>query len=88
MAQMKADPLRKLVEQGKAMPANNGPGRFPIRNQADLEKAIRAVGRVRPSTDEARAKVRLFIVKRARELNLTKMIPDTWNQSDGSLKTG
>lgn len=61
-------------------------GRFPIRNAGDLANAIRAVGRVKPATEEARAAVRRHIIKRARALNLAKQIPDSWN-SDGTLKT-
>lgn len=88
MAQPNADEMRALVEKGKAMPAPSrpGPGKFPIRNGQDLENAIRAVGRVRPNTDEARAQVRRFILKRARELNLPSVIPANWN-ADGSLKS-
>lgn len=82
------DEMRNLVKQGKAMPAPNQdrPGRFQIRNGDDLANAIRAVGRVRPNTDEARAKVRRFIISRARALNLSSRIPDAWN-ADGSLKS-
>jgi hypothetical protein len=82
-----ADDMRRLVKQGKAMPAPGQarPGRFQIRNGGDLHNAILAVGRVQPATDEARAKVRRFIIKRARELNLPNRIPDNWN-ADGSLK--
>ena len=76
----------RLAKQGKAMPSDDGGGRFPIRNRADLLRAIQAVGRVRPNTEEARAKVRRFIIKRARELGLTSLIPDSW-ASDGSLKS-
>jgi hypothetical protein len=87
MADYSADPLRKLVKQGKAMPApgQDRPGRFPIKDRADLENAIRAVGRVTGGEPE-RQKVRRFILKRARELNLTQLIPDTW-AADGSLKS-
>ncbi|MFD5384250.1 hypothetical protein ACFWMG_04635 [Streptomyces sp. NPDC127074] len=67
-------------------PDQDRPGRFQIRNRADLENAIRAVGRVRPNTEEARVKVRRFILKRARELNLTSLIPSNW-AADGSLKS-
>lgn len=83
----RADPLRKLVEQGKAMraPGQSRPGRFPIATRADLENAIRAVGRVNGGEAE-RAKVRRFIMRRARELDLAELIPDTWN-ADGSLKS-
>jgi hypothetical protein len=84
-----ADRMRQLIGQGKAMPApgQDRPGRFQVENEADLDRAIRAVGRVRPATDEARAAVRRFLIKRAGELNLSSMIPDTWN-ADGSLKPG
>lgn len=88
MAQPDADKMRDLVKQGKAMhtpPDDDRPGRFPIANREDLLNAIRAVGRVQPNTEEARAAVRRFILKRARELNLTNLIPSTW-AADGSLK--
>lgn len=84
---VKADPLRQLVKQGRAMsaPGQDRPGRFPIRDRGDLENAIRAVGRVNGGEQE-RAKVRRFIVKRARELKLSQLVPDSW-ASDGTLKT-
>jgi hypothetical protein len=71
----------KLASQGKAMQG----GRFPIRNRADLEKAIQAVGRAKGG-EAGRKAVRKFIISRARALGLTSLIPDTW-ASDGSLKT-
>jgi hypothetical protein len=87
-----ADQLRTLVKQGKAMPAPNQdrPGRFYIRNAADLDAAVRAVGRVQPQNGEpveqAQAKVRRFIIKCAKQMALSARIPDTWN-ADGSLKS-
>lgn len=87
MAQPNAQEMRDLVNQGKAMPApGDRPGRFNIENRSDLQNAILAVGRVRPNTDEARAQVRRFIMKRAAQLNLSNVIPANWN-ADGSLKT-
>lgn len=88
MVQPDAEQMRDLVKAGKAMPApgQDRPGRFQIRNREDLDNAIRAVGRVRPNTEEARAKVRRFIIERARELNLVSLIPETW-AADGSLKS-
>lgn len=86
MADYRADRLRELVRQGKAMPAAPGqdrPGRFPIANREDLLNAIRAVGRVKGGEVE-RAKVRRFIMRRARELGLERLIPDTW-RADGTL---
>lgn len=88
MAQPNAKRMRQLVAAGQAMPApgQGRPGRFQITDAKSLDDAIRAVGRVRPDTDEARAKVRRFIIKRARQLNLASAIPDTW-AADGSLKS-
>lgn len=87
MAQPDAEKMKRLVQQGKAMPApgQDRPGRFPIANRDDLQKAIRAVGRVNGGEEE-RAKVRRFIRKRADELGLTSLIPDNWS-ADGSLKS-
>lgn len=78
--------MRKLQAQGKAMPPlqPGGRPRFQIRNADDLDNAIRAVGRVQPPTDAARAKVRRYIIARAKALGLSSRIPDTWN-SDGDL---
>ncbi|WP_289008941.1 hypothetical protein [uncultured Thermomonospora sp.] len=66
-------------------PGQSRPGRFPIATREDLENAVRAVGRVAGGEAE-RAKVRRFIMRRARELRLTELIPDTW-RADGSLKS-
>lgn len=88
MADMKADPLREMVKQRKAMPApgQDRAGRFPIANKDDLQKAIKAIGRVTGGPEE-QAKVRRFVIKRAGELKLSFMIPQTW-AADGSLKPG
>lgn len=88
MATPDAATLRKLQKMGKAMPPSQPGGRprFYIRNADDLDNAIRAVGRTRPDTDEARAKVRRFIMAEAKKIGLSSRIPDTWN-ADGSLKT-
>jgi hypothetical protein len=74
-----------FAKAGVAMPD----GSFYIRNQADLDNAIGAVGRATPNADESetarRNSVRRHIMSRARTLKLTNMIPDTWNP-DGTLK--
>lgn len=72
----------KLAKQGRAMAA----GSFPITNADDLDNAIRAVGRAKGG-DAQRAAVRRFIMRRAKELNLSSRIPDSWN-ADGSLSAG
>lgn len=70
-----ADARRYAESQGWAMEG----GRYPIRDEAhhgraDLEKAIHAVGRGSGSHDAIRA----HIVKRARALGLTDLLPDDW----------
>lgn len=77
---------KSLAKSGKAMPDSSDTGsggRFPIRNREDLAKAIRAVGRAKGG-EEGRRKVRRFIMRRAKELNASSMIPSSWN-SDGSV---
>jgi len=80
VADISSGERQRAADQGDAMPG----GRFPIRNRGDLEKAIKAVGRAKGG-ETGQAAVRRFILKRAKELNLTDLIPDTW-AADGSLK--
>jgi hypothetical protein len=60
----------KLAGKGKAMPH----GGFPIENTADLKRAIQAVGRAK---NPAAAKA--WIIKRAKALGASDMLPDGWN---------
>lgn len=69
---------RQLARQGKAM----DDGSYPIRNRADLDKAINAVGRGSGSHNA----IRRHIIKRARALGLTSMLPDNW-ASSGKLES-
>jgi hypothetical protein len=77
MADLSAEERRQAAARGQALPG----GRFPIRNRADLENAIRAVGRAKGD----HAMIRRFIMRRARALGLTELIPDNW-AGDGTLK--
>jgi hypothetical protein len=61
----------RLAREGKAMPD----GSFPIRNVADLKRAIYAYGRARPGSKGA---VRKHIMRQARGLKKTNMIPEKW----------
>ena len=61
----------RLADEGKALPD----GSYPIRNEDDLKKAIKAYGRSNP---EDRAKVRTHIRKRARALGKEQLIPENW----------
>jgi len=70
----------ELAKSGEALPD----GSYPIRNVADLKKAIKAYGR---SNQEDRAKVRRHIKKRARSLKQADLIPEEWkNLSAESLE--
>lgn len=79
MADFSTMQRKQLASPGKAEPD----GSYPIRNRSDLQNAIRAVGRA--GSPEDQAKVRRFIMKRARAMDLASLIPVNWN-SDGSTK--
>ena len=76
---------KNLGKQGKAIPSKTAGAapRFPIPNVAYLKKAIRAVGRAKGD----HAVVRRYIMRRARALGATNLIPDNWN-SDGTTSGG
>lgn len=59
-----------MAENGEALPD----GSFPIKTVADLKNAIKAVGRAK---DEAKAKA--HIIKRAKALGRTDLLPEDWN---------
>lgn len=73
---------KKDEKDGVAMPG----GRYPIADEKDLRNAIRAVGRAggKDGSPKERAEVRRHIIKRAKAINKSNLIPDTW-KSDGSL---
>ena len=62
---------KRLASEGKALPD----GSYPIRNESDLKNAIQAYGRSKKSD---RAKVRRHIIKRARGLGKSEVIPEEW----------
>ncbi|MFB6568372.1 hypothetical protein [Streptomyces noursei] len=68
---------RQMAAKGQAM----NDGAYPIASKKDLRKAIRAVGRGGADHDA----IRRHIVKRAKALGLTSLIPDNW-KADGSMK--
>jgi hypothetical protein len=59
----------KAAKKGQALPE----GGFPIKNRADLKKAVKALGR---ATNKAAAK--RHIIKRARALNALSDLPESW----------
>ena len=61
---------QRMAEMGQAMPD----GSFPIKTRVDLSNAIQSVGR---AADYEKAKK--HIIRRARQLDLTSMLPEDWN---------
>ena len=85
MATPDAATMRKLQAQGKAMQNASGKPSFQMRNAADLDNAIMAVGRVKPgpgqTKEQAMARVRRFIMASAKQLGLSSRVPDTWDSA-------
>jgi hypothetical protein len=63
---------QNLADKGQAMPG----GGYPIRNRADLQRAIQAFGRAKNPTA-----AKAWIIKRARALNAMDLLPETWSES-------
>lgn len=78
MATFSAADRRKLARSGAAM----DDGSYPIRNRGDLQNAIHAVGRGSGS----HAAIRAHIVKRAKALGCTDMLPADWSAGRKSAR--
>ena len=66
------DQRRNFAVKKQAMPD----GSYPIRNISDLKNAIQSYGRAKN-----KPAVKRWIIKRARELNATDLIPESWKQT-------
>lgn len=75
-AKYNAEELKDAAAKGHAMPDES----YPVKDEDDLKKAIKAVGRGSADHDA----IRKHIMARAKALKLSKLIPDNWN-ADGSL---
>jgi hypothetical protein len=64
------DQRRKWADEGKALPD----GSWPIPNADYLRRAIQSFGR----GNKSNARVKAWIKKRARALDLESMIPEDW----------
>lgn len=73
---------KDMLKAGHAMANASGDPSYPIKDKEDLQNAIHAVGRGSADHDD----IRRHIIKRAKALGLTSMIPDNWDMTDGSLK--
>lgn len=69
---------KKLAKKGHAM----SDGSFPIANKADLKNAIQAYGRA-----SNKAAVKRHIIKRAKALGATNLLPDSWKNGDKAMST-
>lgn len=74
-AKYSAEQLRQMLADGHALRGPDGEPDYPIGDREDLENAIRAVGRGSGSHDAIRA----YIVRRAKELGLSDLIPPEWS---------
>lgn len=72
-----SDTRKKMAAKGMAMKG----GKYPIESESDLKNAIQAYGRAKSSE---KAAVRRHIVKRARALGKTALIPDSWKVTSTS----
>jgi hypothetical protein len=82
-AKYSAAELKHLLSIGHAFPNAKGQPSFPVEDVQDLGRAIKAVGRF--SGDPAA--LRRYLMRRAKALGKTSMIPPTW-QPSGALKSG
>lgn len=80
-AKYSADDMKDLMAKGHAMKNASGEPSYPIADLSDLKKAIRAVGRGKSGHDAIRA----HIMKRAKALGATDLIPDNWG-AGGKMK--
>lgn len=68
---------KELVTKGEAMPG----GRFPIVTKQDLKNALKDFNRIGQPAD-----VKAFIVKRAKALDATDLLPADWSASTATVK--
>ena len=79
-AKYNADQLKAMLAKGHAVANDNGEPSYPIADVGDLKNAIKAVGRGGGSHN----KIRAHIIKRARALGQSDLIPDDWSASGAS----
>lgn len=82
-AKYSADDMKALLSKGHAMKNASGQPSYPIADLSDLKKAIRAVGRGKSSHDA----IRRHIIKRAKALGASDLIPDNWSSGGSNKET-
>lgn len=83
MAKYTEAQIKALGAKGHAFRNPDGHYSYPIDDDEDLDNAIRAVGRGGASHDSIRA----YIIRRAKEMGKSSMIPDNWS-AGGSNDSG
>lgn len=73
-AKYSAEQLRDMLKKGHAIRNDAGEPSYPIGDRADLDNAIKAVGRGGISHDD----IRSYIKRRAKDLGAEGMIPEGW----------
>lgn len=73
------DARRRMADSGDAMPD----GSYPIANETDLRNAIRSIGRA--TNYDA---VKEHIIRRAKEMGLTRVLPEDWKNKAEKGMTG
>ncbi len=73
--------LDRLRSKGHTLPGTTS---YPIGDDDDLRRAVRAVGRGKKKSHN---EIRVYVMRRAREMGHTDWVPTDW-ASDGSLKKG
>ena len=76
-AKYDAEQLRAMLAKGHAIKNEDGDPSYPIGDVEDLKKAIKAVGRGGGDHD----KIRRYIIRRAKALKATNLLPDDWTTS-------
>ncbi|MCQ0012701.1 hypothetical protein [Actinomadura madurae] len=81
-AKYDAAQLKALLAKGQAMKNASGEPSYPIADEQDLKNAIRAVGRGGADHD----KIRAHIIRRAKALGKSDLIPADWASSKTPAK--
>jgi hypothetical protein len=82
-AKYSAEQLKAMLAAGEAIKNANGEPSYPIGDRADLENAIRALGR----GSAPHADIKAYIVKRATALKATDLLPADWRSADDGHET-
>lgn len=81
--EVKTAERKKLAGKGQAIKHKDGSVGFPIKTVADLKNAIQSFGRAKN-----KAATKAFIIRRAKALGATKLLPKGWMSSEDKAHLG